>query len=297
MSQDGDEPEDKIVAVPARADEVADEVKPERHEPHRPRPPRPLPRPRFSGTERLAFLTGTALVAGFATFFAAGYTSSFSDGLLRSLPAGFAGGFAATLAAAFGFVIVDAREPSVEFPDDGATESLTLGFGLFVFIFAIVVEWLLGLADREWEDGTYFLLVGIGVVFTLVGLGSTRIRKIDQTLGKLEQGALFAILAAVVLTAATHAIKEKLTGLGLWWSFDIIRVGTFSIAMLGAAFATQQSRHLAMDLISSRLAPRGRLVVAILLSAFTIAIAAILLRSGMHQAVQVVNEPGEHLIQ
>jgi len=297
VSEDGDEPgsDDKIEAVPARVEEV--KVEPPRLEPPRPRPPRPLPKPSFSGTDRLAFLTGTAIVAGLATFFAAGFTSSFGDGLLRSLPTAFASGFAAALAAAFGFVIIDAREPAPEFPDDGATDSLTLGFGLFLFAFAIVVEWLLGLVDREWEDETYLILVGIGIVFALVGIGSTRIRKIDATLGKLEQGALFTILAMVVLTAATHAIKEKITGKGLWWSFDIIRVGTFSIAMLGAAFATQQSRHLAMDLISRRLAPRGRLVLAIVLSAFTIVIAAVLLRSGMHQVAQVVNEKGDHLIE
>jgi TRAP-type C4-dicarboxylate transport system permease small subunit len=129
------------------------------------------------------------------------------------------------------------------------------------------------------------------------GVVAKWLRWFDSKLGLVENVALFAILATVVLTASTHAILEKATGKGLEWSFDIVRGGTFSVAMIGAAFATQQSRHLAMDLISRRLPPRGRLVLLAFLEMFTIAIAVLLMRSGFHQVDQVVNEPGEHLIE
>ena len=124
-----------------------------------------------------------------------------------------------------------------------------------------------------------------------------RLRLIDSKAGLVENVALFAILATVVLTAGTHAILEKTTGKGLEWSFDIVRGGTFSVAMLGAAFATHQARHLAMDLVSRRMSPRARLALRAFLGVFTIAIAAVLMRSGFHQVDQVVNEPGEHLIE
>jgi len=123
------------------------------------------------------------------------------------------------------------------------------------------------------------------------------VRWTDAKLGVVENVALFAILSAVVLTASTNAILERATGKGLEWSFDVVRGGTFSVAMLGAAYATQQARHLAMDLISRRLPPRGRLVLRALLGAFTIAIATMLMRSGFHQVDQVVNEAGDHLIE
>jgi len=119
----------------------------------------------------------------------------------------------------------------------------------------------------------------------------------DSKLGLVENVVLFTILASVVLNASTHAILEKATGKGLEWSFDVVRGGTFSVALLGAAFATQQARHLAMDLISRRLPPRGRLALSAFLGVFTIAIAAVLMRSGVHQVDQVVNEPGEHMIE
>lgn len=114
------------------------------------------------------------------------------------------------------------------------------------------------------------------------------IRKIDHRLGSIEQGLLFGLLAIVVLVAATAALADKVAHhqLGRWWHY-IVRGGTFSIAMFGAVFATHQQRHLAMDLVSRRMSPRGRLVLGIVLKVFTIAIAMLLFRSGMHQRAVV----------
>jgi TRAP-type C4-dicarboxylate transport system permease small subunit len=116
------------------------------------------------------------------------------------------------------------------------------------------------------------------------GPTSRIVRKIDGYLGIGEQIVLFAILAAVVLTAAGAALSEKILDqpFGRWW-FTVVRSGTFTIAMLGAAFATHQQRHLAMDLISRKIPPRARLVLAIVLRLFTIYIAYLLYNSGMHQ--------------
>lgn len=110
------------------------------------------------------------------------------------------------------------------------------------------------------------------------------VRVVDNTVGRIEQALLFALLAAVVLTAASAALSDKLFGihLGRWW-FTTVRGGTFTIAMFAAAFATHQQRHLAMDLVSRRLSPRNRLILGALLKIFTIVIAAVLFRSGMHQ--------------
>jgi TRAP-type mannitol/chloroaromatic compound transport system permease small subunit len=116
------------------------------------------------------------------------------------------------------------------------------------------------------------------------GTVSRLVRKIDNGAGLIEQGLLFFLLAAVVVTAASAALSDKLFAhhLGRWW-FTVVRGGTFTIAMIAAAFATHQQRHLAMDLVSRRLSPRNRLILGALLKVFTIVIAVILFRSGMHQ--------------
>lgn len=123
------------------------------------------------------------------------------------------------------------------------------------------------------------------------------LRQADRLLGTAEQVVLFAILGAVVVTAAAAALSDRVLGvpLGRWW-FDVVRGGTFSVAMLGAVFATHQRRHLAMDLVSRRLAPRNRLALRVVLGVFTIFIAVLLRRSGLHQLDTVGQESGDHII-
>ena len=126
---------------------------------------------------------------------------------------------------------------------------------------------------------------------------SAGIRKLDHFLGLAEQAALFAILVIVILVASTHAIKEKITHLGLWWSADVIRGGTFSLGMIGAAYATQQQRHLAMDLLSKKISPRYRLLLASAIEIFTIAVCCMLIYSGWRQIDAAGTETGRHLFQ
>jgi TRAP-type C4-dicarboxylate transport system permease small subunit len=127
--------------------------------------------------------------------------------------------------------------------------------------------------------------------------GARGLRVVDRALGVAEQVVLFVLLAAVVVTAAAAALSDRLLHipLGRWW-FDIVRSGTFSIAMIGAVFATHQRRHLAMDLVSRRLPPRGRLILRIALAVFTMFIAGVLARSGLHQLDKMGEESGDHLI-
>ncbi|HEY1813068.1 MAG TPA: TRAP transporter small permease subunit [Kofleriaceae bacterium] len=109
-------------------------------------------------------------------------------------------------------------------------------------------------------------------------------RRIDHWLGVAEQGLVFGLLALVVSVASLAAIHDKLVTehLGRWWHY-IVRGGTFAVAMFAAVFATQQDRHLAMDLVSRRLTPRGRLILGLLLKALTIAIGYMLYKSGRAQ--------------
>jgi TRAP-type C4-dicarboxylate transport system permease small subunit len=123
---------------------------------------------------------------------------------------------------------------------------------------------------------------------------STAVRKIDGVLGRLEQGLVFGLLALVVIVAATAALHDKIMSshMDRWWHY-IVRGGTFATAMFAAVFATQQQRHLAMDLVSRRLTPRGRLVLGVALKLLTIGVALLLFRSGLHQ--RAVAGGSEHL--
>jgi TRAP-type C4-dicarboxylate transport system permease small subunit len=107
-------------------------------------------------------------------------------------------------------------------------------------------------------------------------------RQIDAWIGRVEQVALVALLGMVVLTAAGHALLDRLAGVRLEFKDQVVRAGTFAVAMIGAAFATHQGRHLSMDLVSRRLSPRARLFLKVLLALFTIATVVLVVRSGLH---------------
>lgn len=123
------------------------------------------------------------------------------------------------------------------------------------------------------------------------------VRIADWGLGLTEQGVLVVVLAVVVLTAAAAALSDRVVGvpLGPWW-FDLVRGGTFTVAMLGAGFATHQRRHLAMDLVSRRLPPRGRLVLRIVLAVFVMFIAELLRRSGLFLLEKLGEETSDHVV-
>jgi TRAP-type C4-dicarboxylate transport system permease small subunit len=122
------------------------------------------------------------------------------------------------------------------------------------------------------------------------------LRRVDRALGAGEQAVLFALLAAVVLSAAAAALSPIFgVHLGRWW-FDVVRGGTFAVAMIGAVFASHQQRHLAMDLVSRRLPPRGRLILRVGLAVVTVGIVALLVRSGMHQIGAAGQGGGDALI-
>ena len=147
-------------------------------------------------------------------------------------------------------------------------------------------------------QGTGVPQLGVELIFPDDDAVASGTRAADRALGLVEQAFLFLLLCTIVVVASTAAITDKLAGreitvlgstyvctiehLGRWW-FTIVRNGTFTIALIGAVFATHQQRHLAMDLVSRRLTPRGRLVLGVVLKLFTIGIALLLFRSGLHQ--------------
>jgi TRAP-type C4-dicarboxylate transport system permease small subunit len=147
------------------------------------------------------------------------------------------------------------------------------------------------LTEREAEDAARENLLTIAPEphrFPNDSKLSRIVRRIDHAVGIGEQGFVFFLLALVVIVASTAAIHDKLTTdhLGRWWH-TIVRGGTFAIAMFAAAFTTQEQRHLAMDLVSRKLPPKGRLVLGLALKVLTVAVCYYLYKSGRAQLAVV----------
>jgi TRAP-type C4-dicarboxylate transport system permease small subunit len=114
------------------------------------------------------------------------------------------------------------------------------------------------------------------------GRFSAFVRKLDGVFGTIQRFVLFAIFLTIVLVGSAHALLDRFAHIHLSFKDDVIRTGTFAIAMLGGAFASQQAKHLSMDLLSRRFSPRNRLFLKVLLGLFVIFAMVLLIRSGWH---------------
>jgi TRAP-type C4-dicarboxylate transport system permease small subunit len=128
------------------------------------------------------------------------------------------------------------------------------------------------------------------------GAFSAAVRRFDHLVGLAMQIALFAMLGIIVLVATVQAFATKIFSHSFIWSFDVVRAGTFAIAMVGAAFASHHMSHLSMDIVSRRLSPKNRLALRVVLSMFTIFAAYLLMTSGLHLRAEVATEGGTHTI-
>lgn len=114
------------------------------------------------------------------------------------------------------------------------------------------------------------------------------VRSSDAMIGKFEQVVLVALLFSVMMIAVISTLSDKIANAHPFGHFkdDAIRGGTFAMALLGAAFAMHQGRHLSMDLISRRLKPRARLFLKVVLALFTIGAVLLMVRSGFHTIIK-----------
>ena len=150
--------------------------------------------------------------------------------------------------------------------------------------------------DEPKPRESHLSLDNIPVRFPDDGQLSRNLRLVDDYLGRIELGLLLAIFAAMVLVASLSALSEHVAHhqIGLWWTW-VVRKGTFALAMFGAAYATQQQRLLAMDLVSRRLSPRGRLVVSVLVKLFTVVLAGVLVYIGLYMHDHADHHAGPRL--
>jgi TRAP-type C4-dicarboxylate transport system permease small subunit len=130
------------------------------------------------------------------------------------------------------------------------------------------------------------------------GSMARRMRSFDDMLGTVERIILMGLLAILVVVGAMQVIATKLFDHSFPWSFDVIRGGTFAIAMLASAYASQQGSHICMDIITRKLPPRRKLISRVVLGLVTIFAAILLVWMGMRMVNLLAKEGGssEHTI-
>lgn len=104
--------------------------------------------------------------------------------------------------------------------------------------------------------------------------------RLDRFLVKFEEILLALLLVALIVLAATQVLLRNIWSTSIDWADVTLQNATVLIALLGAAIATSEGRHLNIDLVGRALRGRKRLMVNILIGVFGVITCALLTRGG-----------------
>ena len=89
----------------------------------------------------------------------------------------------------------------------------------------------------------------------------------------VENAMLVAVLTAMILLAAAQIVLRNFLESGFSWADEALRLMVLWVAMLGAVAASRENRHIAIDVLARILPPAPRAWAAIVVHAFTSAVA------------------------
>lgn len=106
------------------------------------------------------------------------------------------------------------------------------------------------------------------------------IRTISGALSFVERAIVVLFLAMMVILAFTQVALRNIFSTGLLWADPFLRHLVLWIGFLGASLATQQEKHINIDLVTRFLSPRAANIVRVFTNLFAGGIGALLARAG-----------------
>lgn len=98
------------------------------------------------------------------------------------------------------------------------------------------------------------------------GGASERIRNL---LNRIEEGFLVSLLALMIALAVMQIFLRNIFEAGIMWADILTRILVLWICLVGGMIAARQDRHINIDMISSYLSKRFRLISRIVINVVT----------------------------
>jgi TRAP-type C4-dicarboxylate transport system permease small subunit len=119
------------------------------------------------------------------------------------------------------------------------------------------------------------------------------LRKIDRGLAVGESVLLCICLAALILLAVFQSVKRHFFPPSPFWVSEVVRYAVFCVGLIGAALATQSDRLFNIDMMTRMFRPRGKMVIRIITSIFTIVVCYYFFIGSMYLRSAMLDETGE----
>jgi C4-dicarboxylate transporter, DctQ subunit len=114
----------------------------------------------------------------------------------------------------------------------------------------------------------------------------------DQIIGRVEHILLIVLLSSMLLIAFFQIVLRNVFATGLAWGDPVVRNLVLWISFVGAALATQEGKHIQIDVTSRWTRPRGRRIVEVLTHGFSFFICCLLTWASIkfiHNEIQMKN--------
>jgi TRAP-type C4-dicarboxylate transport system permease small subunit len=108
------------------------------------------------------------------------------------------------------------------------------------------------------------------------------LRALDRAIARVEEAVLAVLLLTLILLAVYQAYKRNLSPPSPYWPDELIRYSVFGIGLIGGALAAQGGKLINIDMLTRLFSPRGRLVIRVLTTAFTVFVCVMLVKGGLH---------------
>jgi TRAP-type C4-dicarboxylate transport system permease small subunit len=102
------------------------------------------------------------------------------------------------------------------------------------------------------------------------------VKRAGRLLRIVEDGVLVALVGLLVASSLLQIILRAFFSTGLVWGDDFLRHGVLWLSFLGAARATVENKHIAIDLLPALVRRRGRIALSALSSLFSCVVCVIL---------------------
>ena len=100
--------------------------------------------------------------------------------------------------------------------------------------------------------------------------------RLSAVLIGIERGALVLLFSLMIVLAFAQVVLRNVFSVGLVWGDPVLRNAVLWLAFIGASLATQQDKHIRIDLLGRYLKPRAAAAVGFVTNLFALAVCLLL---------------------
>ena len=100
--------------------------------------------------------------------------------------------------------------------------------------------------------------------------------RVLRVIRHIEDGALIALLTAMIVIAISQIVMRNFLGTGIAWGDPLLRILVLWVGLAGAIVATRENHHISINVLAHLLPGRAQAIAQSLAALFTALICAII---------------------